>query len=189
MSLVLLSTQTKDAKIMYLTDNSIWDDGDLPTWGSITSASLEISYKTPDIPDGTQVYTKDITSIFTGASSQSNLVFPVTSSDIGLGGNAQLPDGIYSINYIVSNGTGTGGDPWSFDSNLEILNSNIIKAEVYKRVGTIAYQYYCNNNYYTKPIDDDLLLQSLYDSMVANAYVAKQAGILNILEVLQRQTQ
>lgn len=184
MSLDLLNDQSNDARILYLTDNSTWDDGDLPAWGTITSASLEISYKTPDIPDGTNDYTKDITDIFTGASSQSDLIFQITSIDIGLGGGLQLPDGIYSVNYIVSNGV----DTWQFDARIELLLDAIIKVKVYKIVGSTPAKYICSNNYYTKPIDDNLLIQSLYDSLQANAYIAKQDGILAILETLQRQT-
>lgn len=185
MGLILDDNQTNDAKILYLTDQSTWDDGTLPPWQNITSAELIISYKTPEIPDGTIDYSKDITSIFTGASSQNDLVFSVTSVDIGLGGNQQLPDGIYSINYIVSDGV----DTWQFDSRLELLLDVIIKFEVYTIVGSTPAKYVCSNNYYTKPIDDNLLIQSLYDGMQANAYVARQDEILKILEDLQRRTE
>lgn len=184
MSLKLNNTQTNDAKILYLIDASTWDDGDLPDWTAITSASLEISYKSTDMPEGTEFYTKDIIDVFNAAASQSDLVYSVTSVDVGLGGDARLPDGIYNIDYIVSDGTST----WQFDSDLELLLDAQIKFEVYKRVATTPIKYICANNYYTKPIDDNLLIQSLYDSLQANAYVAKQDGILAILETLQRQT-
>lgn len=184
MSLKLNNTQTNDAKILYLVDASTWANGDLPNWGDIASASLVVSYKTPDILDGTIDYVKDISNVFIAASSQSDLVYTVTSTDLQLGGDVALPDGIYSINYIVSNGTQT----WQFDSKLELLLDAQIKFEVYKRVATIPAKYICSNNYYTKPIDDNLLIQSLYDSLQANAYVAKQDGILAILDTLQRQT-
>ncbi|GAG13605.1 unnamed protein product, partial [marine sediment metagenome] len=171
-------------KILYLGDESTWDDGDLPPWQDITSATLAISYKTPEIPDGTIDYNKDVIDIFTAATEQSDLVFSVTSVDLELGSNVPLPDGIYSIDYTVSDGVGT----WSFPSRLELLLDNIIKFEVYRIVGSTPAQYVCANNYYTKPIDDNLLIQSLYDALQANAYVAKQNGILQVLETLQRQT-
>lgn len=188
MGLSLLTEQTNDAKILYLTDVSSWNDGDLPSFSSINHAQLDISYKTPEIPEGSVVYTADVTSIFLEASTQSDLVFPITFTTqpivmdpIGVN---PLPDGIWIVMYTVSNGVTS----WSFDSNLEILCDAQIQAEIYKRVGQIAYKYYCSNNYVTKPIEDDLLLKSLYDSMQASAYVAKHDEILKILEVLQRQT-
>lgn len=184
MSLKLNNTQTNDAKILYLIDASTWADGDLPPWQNITNAILTISYKTPEIPDGTEDYFTDVTAVFTNATTQDDLVFTITSVNIGLGGDVQLPDGIYSINYQVSDGNQT----WQFDSRLELLLDAVIKFEVYKRVATTPAKYICANNYYTKPIDDNLLIQSLYDSLQANAYVAKQDGILAILETLQRQT-
>jgi hypothetical protein len=184
MSLALNSTQTNDAKILYLIDESTWDDSDLPPWQDITSATITISYKTPEIPDGTIDYPKDVQSIFDAATTQADLVFPITSVDIGLGGDVQLPDGIYAIDYTVSD----GAEVWTFPSRLDILVDAIIKFEVYRIVGSTPAKYICANNYYTKPIDDNLLIQSLYDAMQANAYVAKQDGILKILETLQRQT-
>lgn len=188
MGLALNDSQSNDAKILKLIDQSIWDDGTLPAWNTITSAILTISYKTPEIPDGTDDSLKDVTSVFTAATTQDDLVFSITSSDLGLGGDVKLPDGIYSINYTVSDGTGLNGDPWSFDSRLETLLDAIIKFDVYRIVGSTPAKYICANNYYTKPIDDNLLIQSLYDAMQANAYVAKQDGILKVLETLQRQT-
>lgn len=188
MALSLLNQQTNDGKILYLTDISTWDDGTLPPFSSITSAQLEIFYKTPDIPEGTEVYTFDVINFFNDALEQSDLVFPVTftnqpiiADDTGIN---PLPDGIWFIMYTVSDGVET----WSFPSNLQILADAQIKAEIYKRVGSIAYKYYCSNNYVTKPIEDDLLLKSLYDAMLTSAYVAKHDEILKILEVLQRQT-
>lgn len=189
MGLKLLNSQTNDAKILYLQDQSTWGDGDLPSFSSITHAQLDISYKTPDIPEGSQVYTADVTNVFNSASSQDDLLFPVTYInqpivDEAVGVNP-LPDGVWIVMYTVSNGVTS----WSFDANLELLLDAQIKAEIYKHVGSIAYKYYCSNSYVTKPIEDDLLLKSLYDSMQASAYVAKHEEILKILEVLQRQTQ
>lgn len=186
MGLVLNNQQTNDAKILYLTDESTWDDGDLPVYTAITDAYLDIYYRTPD--GISEIYNINVTNIFTGAASVDDLIFPITSIDVGLGGDVVLPDGIWTVAYTVTDGTGTGGDPWSFDSDLELLLDAIIKVEVYRQVSTIVTKYYCSNNYYTKPIDDILLIKGLYDSMLASAYVAKQDEIINILEVLQRQT-
>ena len=65
---------------------------------------------------------------------------------------------------------------------------DLIHGIVYEKLSTIAYKYMCANNYYTKPIDDIILLNALYESMLASAYVSKQEEILNLLDVLQRQT-
>jgi len=188
MSLILLNEQTNDGKILYLTDASTWNDGTIPAFATfqatMVSANITIKYKTPTNTSWSSIYTYDISSIITAATTVADLIYPITSVQIGLGSNLALPDGIYSIGYNLTDNVTT----YSFASELELLLSNIIKAIVYKQVGAIAYKYYCANNYYTKPIDDVLLIKSLYDSMIASAYVAKQPEILNILEVLQRQT-
>lgn len=184
MGLVLTNTQSNDAKILYLTDQSTWDDGTLADWSTVTAASLSLSYKTPDVPGGTAVYAKDVTSVFTGASTVDDLVFEVTSTDVGLGSNVALPDGIWTIGYDVTDANGSH----TFESDLEILLDATVKSDVYKKVASISYLYYAANNYYTKQIDDIHLLKALYDSMIASAYVAKQEEILDILDVLQRLT-
>lgn len=181
MGLALENSQTNDALTLTLTDASTWGV-DLPAYTTVTSAILTLTYKTPSNTSGSTTYTKNVTSIFTGASSTSDLVFPITSVDVGLGGGVQLPDGIWTVTYtVIANST-----TYTFDSDLELLLDAIIKAEVYKKVATMSSLYFANNNYFVKPIDDILLLNSLYEAMLKSAYVAKQTEILNILDVLQR---
>lgn len=189
MGLVLNNEQTNDAKILYLTDASTWGSDGIPVFATfkadMVSAYITIKYKTPANTDWTIVATNfDISGIITAATTVADLIYPLTSVEAGLGSDLALSDGIWSIGYYLTD----SGDIYSFDTDLELLLANVIKAEVYKQVGSIASKYYCANNYYTKPIDDILLIKSLYDSMIASAYVAKQPEILNILEVLQRQT-
>lgn len=190
MGLILDNEQTNDAKILYLTDLSTWGTDGIPDFATfqadIVSAYITIQYKTSNDDDWVVVSPNyDIASIIVAASTVADLIYPVTGTVVGLGEDAPLPDGIWAVGYYLTDSSTT----YQFDTDLELLLDATIKSEVYKRVGTIAYQYYCNNNYYTKPIDDDLLLQSLYDAMVSSTYVAKKEEILKILEVLQRQTQ
>lgn len=185
MGLVLNNQQTNDAKILYLTDASTWGSDGLPAYTSITAAELEIYYKDPDYPDGTAVQTIDVTDIFTGASTAADLIFPViiNSGNIGVAdsGVDQLPDGIWVIEYNV---TWSGGND-SFDSPLELLLDGVLKADIYSKLATVNYQYLCSNNYYTKPIDDVLLLYCLRQGVLANAYVAQQSNIVDTIETIQ----
>jgi len=185
MGLILNNEQTNDGKILYLTDQSTWNDGDLPAYTTIDSAILSISYKTPDY--SIVEVDIDVTSVFTNAASVDDLVFRITMEDLGGNANDPLPDGLYFIQYKVSNNGGTTY-PWSFDDYLKLLLDALIHGIVYEKLSTIAYKYMCANNYYTKPIDDIILLNALYESMLASAYVSKQEEILNLLDVLQRQT-
>lgn len=192
MGLILSSLQTTDAKLLYLTDASTWGSDGLPTFAALkadlVSAVLRISYKTPDIPDGTDVVIIDISAIWTSASTEDDLIykikFPIPTSIDGTEvGDQELPDGIWSINYILTDSSQT----YQFSSNLELLLDNVIKVKVFNNTATIPTKYFSNNNYYTKEIDDALLIDSLYYSMNANAYVAQQSQILTVLEILQRQ--
>jgi len=185
MALILNSQQTNDATILYLTDASTWGTDGIPAFLDVDTVALTVQYETPD--GVSVVYNFDAQTIFDAAQvavDESLLVYPITMASLGIGATTDpLPDGIYTINYsVVDNGVTDTMD------QIGILCDALIKAEVYKKVGSIAYQYYANNNYYTKPIDDVLLIQSLYDSMLANAYVAKQEEIIKILETLQRLT-
>ena len=179
MGLKLLNSQSNDAKILYLTDDSTWDDGTLPVVGDVTTVQLQIWYKTVDAPDYQS--TPYVVNQAFANPTQDELVFEITSDLVGLGVDQPLTDGIYKIQYIVNS-------TWQFDSELELLLDALIRNEVDKKVGKIPFLYFANNNYYTKTIDDALLSQSLYDGMNANAYVAQQNGILIVLETLQRQT-
>ena len=187
MALALTNAQTNDSKILYLTDNSTWGSDGIPALGSVTTAVLQITYKTPDLYDFTTVEEIDVISVFTAAAgSASLLVFPIEFNSVpqldtdGIG-IAQLPDGIWKIQYII-NGT------VDFDSPLDLLLDMTIKTKIYSELAQVPIKYISANNYYTKPIDDVLLLKCMHYGMEANAYVAKQPAILNILETLQRQT-
>jgi len=185
MALILNNSQTNDAITLYLTDTSTWGSDGVPAFLDVDSVALTVQYETPD--GITEAYPFDAQTIFDAAQlagDETLLIYPITMLSLGIGAATDpLPDGIYTINYsVVDNITTTSMD------QLGILCDAIIKAEVYRRVGSIQYQYYANNNFYTKPIDDVLLLQSLYDSMLASAYVAKQEEIIKVLETLQRLT-
>lgn len=185
MGLVLTNAQTNDAKILYLTDASTWGSDGLPAYTSVTEASLSIYYKDPDNPTGTTTTVIDVIDIFTSAQSASDLIFPIVISGGSIGtadsGIDQLPDGIWVIQYDI---VWPGGSA-DFDSPLELLLDGIIKSEIYKDLATVNYQYLCSNNYYTKPIDDTLLLYCLRQSILANAYVAQQSNIINAIETIQ----
>lgn len=192
MSLILLNTQTNDAKVLYLTDASTWGLGDpaLPAYTAVSSASLSIYYKTPDYPDGTTPVTIDIISVFNAALSASDLIFPIVMGsvpalDADAVGINEFADGIYIISYTVSDGVST----WTFDSALELLVDGVIKVEIYRQLGQIPLKYVASNNYYTKPMDDILLLKCLHYSMEADAYVAKKEQLLETLDTLQRLTE
>jgi len=190
MGLILENSQTNDAKILYLTDESTWGSDGIPDFATfkadMVSAYITIKYKVSNDDDEVTVSPNyDISGIIGEATTVADLIYPVTSVTVGLGTDVALTDGIWAIGYYLTD----SGETYQFDADLELLLDATIKAEVYKRVGKIAYQYYCSNNYYTKPIDDDLLIQSLYDAMVSSTYIAKKEEILKILEVLQRQTQ
>jgi len=181
MSLVLLNEQSNDGMTLYLTDASTWGSDGIPALLDVDSVELTVQYETPD--GVSTVYDFDAQTILDAAAGDASLlIYPITMSSLGLG-VTKLPDGIYTINYSVVDDVTT----ITMDQ-LGLLLDAQIKAEVYRRVGSIQYQYYANNNYYTKPIDDTLLLQSLYDSMLASAYVAKQEEIIKVLETLQRLT-
>jgi len=186
MALILTNNQTNDGITLYLSDESIWGSDGLPAFADVTNVALTIAYETPTETVAAMTYTNALT-IFQAAQTavdESLVVYPITMLSLGIGAaGAPLPDGIWTVTYSVTSGAGTVVmDP------ISLLLDALIKTEVYKKVGAIQYSYYANNNFYTKPIDDTLLIQSLYDSMLANAYVAKQEEILKILEVLQRQT-
>ena len=190
MALDLTSEQTNDAKILYLTDASTWGSDSIPAFATfkanMVSAELEISYKSTDYPDGTDSVTVDISQIFTDATDETdliyNIVFPIPSSLDGTEtGISQLPDGVWTINYILTDNSDT------YEVTLEFLLDEIIKADVYKEVAKIPLKYLCANHYYTKQIDDILLISGLYYSLQANAYIAKQDYIIEILDTLERQ--
>lgn len=192
MGLVLSSLQTNDAKLLYLTDASTWGSDGIPAFATLKadlqSAILQISYKTPDEPDGTDVVDVDISAIWSAATSENDLIyiikFPIPASIDGSEvGDEELPDGIWSINYVLTDSS----DTYQFPSNLELLLDNVIKVKVYNNTASIPTKYFSSNNYYTKEIDDALLIDGLYYSMNANAYVAQQTQILNVLDILQRQ--
>ena len=188
MALGLINAQTNDARLLYLTDNSTWGSDGVPALGSVTSAVLQISYRDTTLDNFTTPIEIDVLSIFTAANGDTSLlVFPIefnsapSLDDDGVGINA-LPDGIWKIQYII-NGT------IEFPSTLELLLDMNIKTVIYRNLSTVPVKYLCANNYYTKPIDDILLEKSLHYAMEANAYVAKQSEILNILDTLERLTQ
>lgn len=185
MGLGLTNSQTNDAKILYLSDNSTWGSDGVPALGTVTSASLIISYKTPDLDDYTADLVIDITQVFTDAAGDETLlVFPLTfgsqpelnTSPIGVN---SFPDGIWKITYEVSDGT-------TVSKLVELLLDMQIKTKIYSDLATIDVKYTCANNHYTKPIDDVLLSWVQYLGMGANAYIAKKEEVLNILETLQR---
>jgi len=186
MALILNSEETNDGTILYLTDASTWGSDSVPAFADVDSVALTVQYETPD--GVSVVYNFDAQTIFTtaqGLADPSLLIYPITMVSLGIGAATDpLPDGIYTINYsVVDNAVTTDMD------QIGILCDALIKTEVYRIVGDIQYQYYANNNYYTKQIDDALLIQSLYDSMQASAWVAKQEEIIKVLETLQRLTQ
>ncbi len=185
--LILNSEQSNDGITLYLTDASTWGSDSVPAFADVDSVELTVQYETPDGLSVVYDYTTDAQTIFDAAQlagDSSLLIYPITMVSLGIeAATDPLPDGIWTINYsVVDNVTTTTMD------ELGILLDAQIKAEVYRRVGSIQYQYYANNNFYTKPIDDVLLLQSLYDSMLASAYVAKKEEIIKVLETLQRLT-
>jgi len=188
MALTLTNSQTNDSKILYLTDGSTWGSDSVPALASVVSASLSISYKTPDLTDYTDPIVIDVISIFTAAAGDASLlIFPLVfgsepSLDASAVGINEFPDGIWKIEYTISDGS-------EISINIELLLDMQIKNVIYSKLASVPVKYLSANNYYTKPIDDILLEKCLYDSMTADAYVAKKDEILNTLEVLQRLTQ
>lgn len=188
MSLILTSSQTNDAKILYLTDASTWGSDSIPELADVVSASLTISYKTTSLDDYTDDVVVDITSIFEDAAGDSSLlIFPLVISDgtitTGDTGVDVFEDGVYDITYTVSDST----TDYSLVAD-NYLDKNI-KTAIYSELDQVNTKYLCANNYYTKPIDDILLEKSLYDSTISMAYLAKKEELLNVLELLQRLTQ
>jgi hypothetical protein len=187
MALILTSTQTNDAKVLYLTDGSSWGSDSVPAYTDVTDAYLTISYKDPDYPTGTTDTIVNIFDVFDNANSASDLIFPIvfnTAPALSVAGTGvnQLPDGVWSIQYTIE----YVGGPKSFDSPLEILVNGVIDAEVYKQLSTVLTKYLCSNNYYTKQIDDINLLFALNEGMKANAYVAQQSSIIKHIDTLER---
>ena len=199
MGLKLDQKQSNDGKIFYLIDESTWGDGTLPSFqdmvANCTAANLRIKYATQDelnsdgtidyIDNGGNGFLVDITSIIQNATTQYDLVYQVISTDLSLGSNIPLYDGVYLVMYTIT----SDGVTYEFETDLEVLLDALIKSEVYKRVSMIDYRYLCSNNYFTKDIDDTILIKALYDSMISSAYVARKEEILKLLDVLQRQTE
>lgn len=188
MRLALNNSQTNDAKILYLTDNSTWGSDSVPALAAVTSASIQLWKKEPDDDDFVEYTAIDVLEVFTTAAGDSSLlIFPIVfnsgvSLDVDAVGISQFPDGIWKVQYTINESV-------TFDSVLELMLDQIIKFKIYKELGQIPLKYLASNNYYTKPMDDVLLQKCLHYSMEASAYVAKQDEILNTLDTLQRLTQ
>ena len=188
MALSLISEQTNDAKILYLTDDSTWGSDGIPALASVTSAKIQLWSRLPDEDEFTEYDEIDVMSIFTVASGDSSLlIFPLVfnsspSLDDTPVGISVFSDGIWKIQYTIN-------DSVTFDSPLELMLDQVIKFEIYKKLSQLPLKYLAANNYYTKPMDDVLLQKSLHWAMEAMAYVAKQDEILETLDTLERLNQ
>jgi hypothetical protein len=191
MALELISSQSNDAKILYLTDNSTWGTDGLPELSEVVSASIQLWKQEPDDDDFVEYDSIVVTSIFTAAAGDSSLlIFPFEfNTTPGLNyspaGINVFPDGIWKVQYTITDSS----ESYEFASPAEIMFDQIIKFKIYKDLSQIPLKYLSANNYYTKPMDDVLLEKCLHYSMEASAYVAKQDEILETLDTLQRLTQ
>ena len=189
MSLDLSTTQTNDAKILYLTDvTTTWGTDPSYDWTAVTAASLTITYNTTNNKDfgnpiGDPGIVVDITSIFDAAiisGLQTDLVFTIDSDSLNLGSDAVLPDGIYRVTYEVTNGA------TSFNLTIDIKLDQNIKNGLYTKFASLPLMEFCNCKNMTKNVDDLVLSLGLLWSTDIAATVARKANILDTFESLER---
>ena len=191
-TLILNSSQSCDCKTLTLTDASGlynattnpggWDPTSTATlnFDDVDCATLKIT-----LPDHVTIYYKDITSVFAGASSLSDLIFPITMTD--LGGSS---DGVYTIEYSISNTIGTpettlctGGIYGSTINYVPIYC--IVQCCILTKIALIP-QYYCcdacENSYVSYCMDLWMMLKALQTSEVSTSYIQFE----NILAQVQK---
>ena len=176
-------TLTDATGVYHATDNPTGWGAPNPAYSDITCAYLKIT-----IPSG-DVYYKDVTSIFTGATSLSDLVFTIDGGDIGETSNNLLSDGVYVVEYHVnddgtfSTNECTGGTEYRSTINIPLF-CQVQKCIIAKMVKVP--QHYCCDECGNKYIDyiDDLwiMLKALQTADVSVSVTHFE----NVLEQVQK---
>lgn len=185
LSLNLSVDERNDNKVITLTDTSTgWGtDGDINFTDIDDSTYYLNAVITINTPTGVSTpYDINLYTLSGPFATQSDLVFPITATVLGIGdNNTLLEDGIYDIVYTVQNSSNVA----IHTKTLAILITGQSQKAVYNKLRLVPI-YYNSKVCKIRDIKEAELYYTFLRSIEKSAYIAKRTELLQMLETLQR---